>query len=488
MARATKVVCPHCHTSLKSARGLQVGQKISCPKCAASFTVPADEDRSSAAEQQGRVHAGRLSLVLFGALLYLLGGGALTYYCFDRSFRKPSSTLVQPGVTADTPDDGETEPSAPPQPAQAPTVAVDAAEQRKIDDAIVKGVWYLKGKQLDNGNWVGDTNLPVGHAALVGLTLLECGLPGSDPVVQKAASWVRKEAPKVGRTYTTYQWALVILFLDRLGEPRDEGLIQNLALGLIAGQNAAEGAWDYACPALDRKKTPQLLKSLADKKGSLADWQKTATGSVTGGGWDNSNTQFAILGLWVAQRHRVAIDKSIALVEKHFRQTQRPSGPDATGNNLNLDGSWFYDGGRNFHGWPSMTCAGLLALAMAHGLNADVKKKDKPLDDPAVRRALAMLSREIDRSGEQRSADLYFLWSLERVGVLYHLPKIEHKDWYAWGRGVVLPRQQADGSWKDGGYVNNRPIPDTCFALLFLKQANLAKDLTSKLQLLAEKK
>jgi hypothetical protein len=31
-------------------------------------------------------------------------------------------------------------------------------------------------------------------------------------------------------------------------------------------------------------------------------------------------------------------------------------------------------------------------------------------------------------------------------------------------------------------------VVDTCFALLFLKRANLARDLTSKLQLLAEKK
>ena len=44
------------------------------------------------------------------------------------------------------------------------------------------------------------------------------------------------------------------------------------------------------------------------------------------------------------------------------------------------------------------------------------------------------------------------------------------------------------GHWKDGAYYGNTPVLDTCFALLFLKQANLAKDLTTKLQLLAEKK
>ena len=49
--------------------------------------------------------------------------------------------------------------------------------------------------------------------------------------------------------------------------------------------------------------------------------------------------------------------------------------------------------------------------------------------------------------------------------------------------------RRRDGSWnKSTFYGGNPPVVDTCFALLFLKQANLARDLTNKLQLLAEKK
>jgi hypothetical protein len=132
-----------------------------------------------------------------------------------------------------------------------------------------------------------------------------------------------------------------------------------------------------------------------------------------------------------------------------------------------------------------MTCSGLLGLALAHGtVKKPTQKKEKPLDDPAIRRGLAMLAREIDRPGEKRLWDLYFLWSLERVGVLYDLPAIDGKDWYAWGRKILLPRQRNDGSWGDGGYFGSTPLLDTCFALLFLKQANLTRDLTDKLQLL----
>ena len=70
------------------------------------------------------------------------------------------------------------------------------------------------------------------------------------------------------------------------------------------------------------------------------------------------------------------------------------------------------------------------------------------------------------------------------MGVLYNLPKIGGKDWYAWGRKELLAKQQQDGSWSGKTFWGSTPITDTCFALLFLKQANLAKDLTNKLELL----
>ncbi|HYT92699.1 MAG TPA: hypothetical protein VEL76_28540, partial [Gemmataceae bacterium] len=74
--------------------------------------------------------------------------------------------------------------------------------------------------------------------------------------------------------------------------------------------------------------------------------------------------------------------------------------------------------------------------------------------------------------------DLYFLWSLERMAVIYDLKKIEDKDWYAWGSGIILANQSGDGSWRE----RFPGVPDTCFALLFLVRANVVKDLTDKLR------
>jgi hypothetical protein len=78
---------------------------------------------------------------------------------------------------------------------------------------------------------------------------------------------------------------------------------------------------------------------------------------------------------------------------------------------------------------------------------------------------------------------LYYLWSVERVAVIFNLPKLGGMDWYGWGAEKLIANQKEKGNWEKGQYPHSVSLVDTCFALLFLKRANLAKDLTSKLQL-----
>jgi hypothetical protein len=504
MERANRFHCPRCGAPLRSARGVRVGRTIKCPSCKGAFTVR-PEDAAGAEQAQG-VNADRLAVVLAAAMFYLLIGSGLAVYCFTHN---APQEVAQAGDgddnwsgDGDGADDGEWSDLPPRGPA-----GVSAAEQRRIDDAIVRGVWFLKENTFKAPNVPGKTwgnalpeqrvtDVTVGFASLPALTLLECGIPAADPLVVQAAAHVRQQVVKLGNVYDGYQRALAILFLDRLGDPEDEELIQYLALCLVAAQHSTEGAWSYGSPKLDRTMTAQLVKLLADPKTPLDEWRKTALkgGTYNVPTWDNSNTQFAILALWVARRHGIAVDRTMALAEQHFRKTQMAKQDDPAKDNLDLDGSWYYDrngapGWRNSSRWPSMTCAGLLALGFAHGATVDAKGQQprEPVDDDAIRRGLAMLAREIGRDGEKRPTDLYFLWSLERVGVLYGLDRIGDKDWYAWGRKELLDQQdQTDGSWKAGAYYDNVPVLNTCFALLFLKQANLTKDL--KLQLLDKAK
>ena len=73
-------------------------------------------------------------------------------------------------------------------PARADRPVVPAAEQADINHALDQGVAFLKKAQLASGSWVADGPNQVGYAALPALTLLECGVPGTDPVVQAMSS------------------------------------------------------------------------------------------------------------------------------------------------------------------------------------------------------------------------------------------------------------------------------------------------------------
>src|SRR5690606_22307731 len=79
--------------------------------------------------------------------------------------------------------------------------------------------------------------------------------------------------------------------------------------------------------------------------------------------------------------------------------------------------------------------------------------------------------------------NLYYLWSLERTAMLYSLKTIGGKDWYAWTAHMLVTNQTPNGSWTGGGYYLAQPELDTSMALLILRRANLAEDLSHSLRL-----
>jgi hypothetical protein len=521
-------------------------------------------------------------------------------------------------------------------PVQAQRQPLPAREQNAVNRAIERGVEYLKKTQLGNGAWPEPNKAKhaVGYAALPGLTLLECDVPASDPAVQRTARFLRSYAART-KLDATYELALAILFLDRLGDPKDEKIIQVFALRLIAGQSAT-GGWGYKCPILnvaDHRDLLALLRRLepppegmpllaggdppnmpgiaARPRKNLGDLAPVAqrpggeplegttarpgnpplsdTTAGPGAGesrflqsptssgpsrwrdWlgfsqtnssidlpdaapykkdlkkgdknkakdakpdddkaadakaadakaannkaspqqrkppiipprlrtlpvvqdpvqhilqdpkekghdliltttDNSNTQFAILALWTAQRHGVPMKRTLNLIVRRYVTSQ------------NADGGWGYHyrfGGGEATS-PQMTCVGLIGLAVGHGLANPAA--GQPVRDPRILNGFVALSKHIgqpaDRLVNLPMENLYYLWSLERVAVLYDLPTIGDKDWYRWGAEVLVANQNLAGNWADGKYPGNSLPLDTCLALLFLKRANLVKDLTARL-------
>ncbi|MBV8881254.1 MAG: hypothetical protein JO332_14910, partial [Planctomycetaceae bacterium] len=73
----------------------------------------------------------------------------------------------------------------------------------------------------------------------------------------------------------------------------------------------------------------------------------------------------------------------------------------------------------------------------------------------------------------------YYLYALERAGMLLDVPTIAKHDWYAEGAAAILDAQKADGSWF-GGANRCKPTWDTCFAILFLKKATQRLEVASE--------
>jgi hypothetical protein len=428
------------------------------------------------------VAAGTGALIVLAVVLILV--------CFSGDNKDPAAPGDPDGTAS-----GDPKPKKAPPP---PLITLPPEEQIKVDMSVQKGMEYLKKQQQKDGRWMGSHQ--IGYTALAGLTLLEGGLPASDPAIQKAVKLLRQNE---GRIALTYELALMIQFLNRLGERTDRDLIQKLALRLVAGQSA-QGGWTYNCPVLSKEEHDQLfavLKELkhrspqdllADPNSAASKFQRRRALAVLStqeqppqaffGGGDNSNTQFGILGLLAARNHDLPLDNSLALINKRFRSNQGE------------DGRWFYNGRGEVSArkdqrgpLPTMTCAGLLGVAVGFTLQKEAGPKGVlPEEDPAVKKGLDHVAKFIGEPGQLRDGakppmqELYFLWSVERVAVLYHLKTIHGKKWYEWGVEVLLANQNPDGSWKGSGHGSSNII-DTCFAILFLQRANLAKDLTDKL-------
>ena len=209
---------------------------------------------------------------------------------------------------------------------------------------------------------------------------------------------------------------------------------------------------------------------------------------------DHSNTQFATVGLWCGRRHGVDVTASLAAIDKHYRGIQ------------GADGGWMYSNASGLSASsPAMTCAGLMGLAIGFGAKNLKEGADREprLEDPeALNRdkqvvaGLKYVGDFIAAAGAQRapavpggpafqtnelSNNLYFMWSLERVGMVYGLTTIGNLDWYDWGSHILVRTQQRNGSWKSDGFHSGSDDNATAFALLFLCRADLTEDLSSKL-------
>jgi hypothetical protein len=407
----------------------------------------------------------RNAAIVFGVigafmLLTCLGlvGAAIGSWLLGGNQTRPIDKPAPPAEAAA--DKKPAEPEEPPPPPD-PRIKI-------VQPSVDKGVAFLRSQVGQIAGMRG------GYLGLNGFTLLECDVPPDDPDVLRIAEAIRKGAPAMNQVYDL---AACLFFLNRWDADRrlseqDRKMARSFALRIIAGQMQT-GIWGYGGVVLSPDQETKLLASL----GKNGNYKPTGAGVVS-----MSNTQFAMLAVWGARKHGVPVREPLLALAAYFHANQQ------------ADGKWNYPG----HSLTATsTCAALISLAIEKALLRDKefadahRKIDAGKKRADVNKGFEFVAKTIGRKKDDPNpgrnfgyggnlfdadaiGDLYFLWTLERVGVIYSKDLIGGKNWYDWGFPIVMKAQAPNGSWNE----KHGPLIDTPFALLFLKRANIARDLT----------
>jgi hypothetical protein len=382
--------------------------------------------------------------------------------------------------------------------------------QFKVDQAIEKGIKYLKGKrtgsyhmEIKNGN------------ELILLTYIHSGIVPEDDADFQA---LLKETLE-DKLERTYKVALHAMCLEEIHRLKYRSRIQQCAQFLVDNLDDT-GESRYGQPSIfvdDVPTTAPTRKDVASSAGPAAAAKK-ADGAVVDVhrkakpvvkdtvqikrqrpgpvGHDHSNMQYHALGLRACYDSGMRFeDKFIKLVDDHWRRTQipdagakeedilvdtllangpggaKPAGgkPVAAGATSVMPvtmkaapAGWGYQGGAaKSHG--SMTVGAVGALCILDHMQGKDWRQDKD-----VLEGLQWMNKHftVTENAEYENKTrwhYYYLYGIERVGMLFGTETIGSHKWYREGAEYLLAQQAGDGHWND--------VVDTCFAILFLRRA-----------------
>ena len=358
-------------------------------------------------------------------------------------------------------------------------------DQKRIDDAIARGLTYLKG--AESSGWDQHIN---NCDELILLTFIHGGVPESDAKFQEYLQ--RSLGAKMERTYKV---ALLAMSLEELDRVKYQGKIRQCAQFLVDNQ-CQNGQWAYgeesvfAVPVpstANRAAVASSVKPAASegrtkpKVVNRVTVEKKKEGPPTG---DNSNSQYAALGLRACHDAGVTLPREtvIKLAKRWWTTSQLGDPKGGKDNAVATSGGmmaaeprgWSYV--QNDRAYSSMTTGAIGAVCIYDYILGEDWKKDK-----VVAGGMAWLQKNYSvtenvgpcETGGQAPTEFlyYYLYALERAGILYDTVFIGNKDWYLDGAREILAAQKPGGEWAQSGPATMRPAWDTCFAILFLKRA-----------------
>ena len=323
-----------------------------------------------------------------------------------------------------------------------PRPSAAAVTREEVERAIREGVRYLKGQQRDDGSWADvENDARTGVTSMVTLALLTAGERPDSQTIRKALEYLRGFTPS--DLHSTYAISLQTMVYAAADPAKDSVRI------------AANVDW---------------LQDAQIKPGDAQYWPGSWSyaESKRGRPGDNSNTQYALLGLHAASEVGVPVKQTVwELSRRYWERSQK------------RDGSWAYTPDSNIP-TASMSCAGISSLIISglRRFEGGEFLQVETIQDCGSGGINRSLQRGIDwlashfqvgqNFGAGNQWKFYYLYGLERAGRLAGIRFFGQHDWYRMGaEELVHDQQHLDGSW-EGALVEKDPVLATSFALLFL--------------------
>ncbi len=208
------------------------------------------------------------------------------------------------------------------------------------------------------------------------------------------------------------------------------------------------------------KKDRSFLRDSLFPQGAYGySWR--ANGSNSHRHWDNSNSQYGVLGMWAVAHSGLLVQTSYwHRVRRHWESCQYASGSWGYWQHLHAPAP-DVDSSRPH----AMTSAGLASLFICDEfLQSGGGAALSP--DPAIVRGLGWINRHFNST----TGNMYTLYGYVRTGLACGLQNFRDQNWYQKIAADVLANQHSNGSWSSDIHhprIDSR-IVGTAYALLIL--------------------
>lgn len=336
-----------------------------------------------------------------------------------------------------------------------------------------------------------------------------------DAAIKRGVAFLKK-TDNYGRTGMN---AFVAYTLLKTGESPDSPYIQNCLKNILADHNQKndKGETVYR-PGSDYNYCAgvQLMVLEAISPEQYQDQIKTTTKFLIstqqpGGSWfypedkanngDTSITQYAILGLWAAERAGVLVPTQVwDNAARWHLKTQLPNGAFSyhpgdrtasaprhtmsvagTGSMFVISRQLYPNGVARTSPVAANGSGAKKKFGFLEKVNLTEKEKSDEEKNLITKPTIALASLQ---AGQKRGANWvvnnynvrnptgwpnYYLYGIERIAALADAKKLGPHDWYADGARQLLLTQLEDGSWKGSGNISAA----TCLAIIFLSKATV---------------